>query len=81
MDGDIFENTPHVTDKKDALSKISGYVWTWPEKRYRRNPYSFSDHIKHTFTQSLFIVLGGMNNFDHGTILPPEVDFLPQGGR
>ena len=37
MDGDIFENAPRVdvdifyTDKKDAFSKISGYVWTGPD--------------------------------------------------
>ena len=36
VDGDIFENTPRVdadifyTDKKDAFSKISRYVWTRP---------------------------------------------------
>ena len=34
VDGDTFENAPRVdadifyTDKKDAFSKISGYVWT-----------------------------------------------------
>ena len=37
MDGDIFENAPHVdadifyTDRKDAFSNISGYVWMRPE--------------------------------------------------
>ena len=36
MDGDVFENAPCLdadifyTDKKDALPKISGYVWTRP---------------------------------------------------
>ena len=36
VDGDIFENAPRVdadtfyTDKKDAISRISGYVWTRP---------------------------------------------------
>ena len=37
LDGDLFENAPRVdadifyTDKKDAFSKISGYVWTGPK--------------------------------------------------
>ena len=37
VDGDNFENAPRVdadlfyTDKKDAFSKISGYVWTGPK--------------------------------------------------
>ena len=36
VDRDIFENAPRVdadifyTDKKDAFSKRSGYVWTGP---------------------------------------------------
>ena len=36
IDRAIFENAPRAdanifhTDKKDAFSKISGYVWTWP---------------------------------------------------
>ena len=36
VDKDIFENAPRVdadifyTDKKDAFSKLSGYVWTRP---------------------------------------------------
>ena len=38
VDGDIFENAPRAdadifsTDKKDAFSKISGYVWSRPNK-------------------------------------------------
>ena len=38
--GDIFEDAPHVNAdifymvKKDALSEISGYVWTRPDWRY-----------------------------------------------
>ena len=37
MDGDLFKKAPRVdadifyTDKKDAFSKISGYVWTGPQ--------------------------------------------------
>ena len=39
VDGDIFENAPRVDAdillaiwiKKDAFSKISGYMWTRPE--------------------------------------------------
>ena len=40
MDGDIFENAPRVetdvfyTDKKDAFSKISGYVWPRPKTSF-----------------------------------------------
>ena len=40
-DGDIFENTPRVDAdifkriRKGAFSKISGYVWTWPESNER----------------------------------------------
>ena len=37
MDGNVFENAPRLdadifyTNKNDAFSKLSGYVWTRPE--------------------------------------------------
>ena len=37
MDGDLFENAPRVDAsisymvKARCVSKISGYVWTWPK--------------------------------------------------
>ena len=53
VDGDIFENAPRVDAdlfliriKKDAFSKISGYVWTWPEGLVKKIKSNQSNQIK-----------------------------------